>query len=75
MLVIGQVVDSALLAANASPLTYAETGDLDGSEELYPEELLRLGQQALRSEPPAVCPAESSKRIALRLQTYRERFG
>jgi flavin reductase (DIM6/NTAB) family NADH-FMN oxidoreductase RutF len=36
-LVIGQVVGGRLLAPQAAPMTYAETGNLDGSVELYPE--------------------------------------
>jgi flavin reductase (DIM6/NTAB) family NADH-FMN oxidoreductase RutF len=36
-LVIGQVVSGRLLAPQAAPMTYAETGNLDGSAELYPE--------------------------------------
>jgi flavin reductase (DIM6/NTAB) family NADH-FMN oxidoreductase RutF len=35
-LALGQVVDGAILAPDAVALTYAETGDLDGSSELYP---------------------------------------
>jgi flavin reductase (DIM6/NTAB) family NADH-FMN oxidoreductase RutF len=38
-LVIGRVVDGTVLKADAEPMIYAETGDLDGSEELYPEEM------------------------------------
>jgi flavin reductase (DIM6/NTAB) family NADH-FMN oxidoreductase RutF len=36
---IGQVVAGELLMPNVAPLTYADTGDLDGSRELYPESL------------------------------------
>ena len=36
VLAIGQVLDGALLAPDAIPMSYAETGDLDGSSELYP---------------------------------------
>ena len=35
-LVIGQVVGGRILAPEAVPMTYAETGNLDGSAELYP---------------------------------------
>lgn len=35
-LVIGQVVDGAIFDPNADPMTYAETGDMDGSSALYP---------------------------------------
>jgi flavin reductase (DIM6/NTAB) family NADH-FMN oxidoreductase RutF len=35
-LVLGQVVGGRLLAPEALPMTYAETGDLDGSAALYP---------------------------------------
>jgi hypothetical protein len=35
-IVIGQVVAGELLAARVEPLGYRETGDLDGSAELYP---------------------------------------
>jgi flavin reductase (DIM6/NTAB) family NADH-FMN oxidoreductase RutF len=37
VLAIGQVLDGALLSQNAIPMRYAETGDLDGSHELYPD--------------------------------------
>jgi flavin reductase (DIM6/NTAB) family NADH-FMN oxidoreductase RutF len=36
-LALGRVVDGAVLRAEAAPMLYAETGELDGSEELYPE--------------------------------------
>jgi flavin reductase (DIM6/NTAB) family NADH-FMN oxidoreductase RutF len=36
-IVLGQVVGGRVLAADASPMLYAETGNLDGSAELYPE--------------------------------------
>lgn len=36
-LVLGQVVGGRVLAPEAVPMTYAETGNLDGSAELYPE--------------------------------------
>jgi flavin reductase (DIM6/NTAB) family NADH-FMN oxidoreductase RutF len=36
VLVLGQVVGGRLLSPEAAPMTYAETGDLDGSSELYP---------------------------------------
>jgi flavin reductase (DIM6/NTAB) family NADH-FMN oxidoreductase RutF len=35
-LVLGQVVGGRLLAPDALPMTYAETGNLDGSAGLYP---------------------------------------
>lgn len=35
-LVLGRVVDGAILDAGAEPMTYAETGDMDGSSALYP---------------------------------------
>ena len=35
-LVLGQVVGGRLLAPDAVPMTYAETGNLDGSAGLYP---------------------------------------
>jgi flavin reductase (DIM6/NTAB) family NADH-FMN oxidoreductase RutF len=35
-LVLGQVLDGAILTPDATPLTYAETGDMDGSSALYP---------------------------------------
>jgi flavin reductase (DIM6/NTAB) family NADH-FMN oxidoreductase RutF len=35
-LVLGQVIGGRLLAPQATPMTYAETGNLDGSAELYP---------------------------------------
>jgi flavin reductase (DIM6/NTAB) family NADH-FMN oxidoreductase RutF len=36
VLVLAQVVGGQVLAPEAAPMTYAETGDLDGSAELYP---------------------------------------
>jgi flavin reductase (DIM6/NTAB) family NADH-FMN oxidoreductase RutF len=38
-LVIGRVVDGAVLRPEATPMLYLETGDLDGSEALYPDEM------------------------------------
>jgi flavin reductase (DIM6/NTAB) family NADH-FMN oxidoreductase RutF len=35
-LVLGQVVGGRVLAPEASPMSYAETGNLDGSAGLYP---------------------------------------
>jgi flavin reductase (DIM6/NTAB) family NADH-FMN oxidoreductase RutF len=37
-LVIGRVADGRILDRNATPLSYAETGDMDGSAALYPIE-------------------------------------
>lgn len=38
-LVLGQVVDGKILDRDAVPLTYADTGDMDGSSALYPRKL------------------------------------
>ena len=38
-LVIGRVIDGRVLAPDAVPMTYAETGDMDGSSALYPAQL------------------------------------
>jgi flavin reductase (DIM6/NTAB) family NADH-FMN oxidoreductase RutF len=38
-LVLGRVVDGKVLDSAAAPLTYAETGDMDGSAALYPKSL------------------------------------
>jgi flavin reductase (DIM6/NTAB) family NADH-FMN oxidoreductase RutF len=38
-LVLGRVVHGRILDPKAVPMTYAETGDMDGSSELYPSEL------------------------------------
>jgi flavin reductase (DIM6/NTAB) family NADH-FMN oxidoreductase RutF len=38
-LVLGRVVDGTILDPGAAPLTYADTGDMDGSRELYPRQL------------------------------------
>jgi flavin reductase (DIM6/NTAB) family NADH-FMN oxidoreductase RutF len=38
-LVLGRVVDGTILDPAAAPLTYADTGDMDGSSPLYPREL------------------------------------
>lgn len=35
-LVLGRVADGRILDKSAAPLTYAETGDMDGSAALYP---------------------------------------
>jgi flavin reductase (DIM6/NTAB) family NADH-FMN oxidoreductase RutF len=35
-IVVAEVVGGRVLASGAAPMTYAETGDLDGSAELYP---------------------------------------
>jgi flavin reductase (DIM6/NTAB) family NADH-FMN oxidoreductase RutF len=35
-LVLGRVIDGRILAPAAAPMTYAETGEMDGSRELYP---------------------------------------
>lgn len=35
-IVLGRVVDGAILNPQAEPMTYAETGDMDGSSALYP---------------------------------------
>ena len=37
-LVLGRVADGRILDPKASPLTYADTGDMDGSSALYPEQ-------------------------------------
>jgi flavin reductase (DIM6/NTAB) family NADH-FMN oxidoreductase RutF len=37
-LVLGRVADGQILDAKGAPLTYADTGDMDGSSALYPEE-------------------------------------
>jgi flavin reductase (DIM6/NTAB) family NADH-FMN oxidoreductase RutF len=38
-LVLGRVIDGQVLDPAAAPLTYAETGNMDGSGELYPQHL------------------------------------
>jgi flavin reductase (DIM6/NTAB) family NADH-FMN oxidoreductase RutF len=38
-LVLGRVVDGKILDLGAAPLTYADTGDMDGSADLYPTRL------------------------------------
>jgi hypothetical protein len=35
-LALGRVIGGAVINDTAEPMTYAETGDLDGSSELYP---------------------------------------
>jgi flavin reductase (DIM6/NTAB) family NADH-FMN oxidoreductase RutF len=35
-LVLGRVIDGDVLSPGSAPLTYADTGDMDGSAELYP---------------------------------------
>ena len=35
-LVVGHVIDGRVLDANGTPMSYAETGDMDGSSALYP---------------------------------------
>jgi flavin reductase (DIM6/NTAB) family NADH-FMN oxidoreductase RutF len=36
-LVLGRVIDGRILAPDAEPLAYGETGNMDGSSALYPE--------------------------------------
>ncbi len=36
VLVVGRVIDGAIFRSEAAPMTYASTGDLDGSGALYP---------------------------------------
>lgn len=36
-LVVARIVGGGLLRTDAEPLRYADTGDMDGSEELYPD--------------------------------------
>ena len=38
MLVIGRVVDGAVLDAGALPMSYGDTGDMDGSDRLFPDD-------------------------------------
>jgi flavin reductase (DIM6/NTAB) family NADH-FMN oxidoreductase RutF len=38
-LVLGRVIGGKVLDRNAPPLTYADTGDMDGSNALYPRKL------------------------------------
>lgn len=38
-LVVGRVTDGRILVPGAQPLSYADTGDMDGSSALYPREL------------------------------------
>ena len=38
-LVLGRVTDGKVLDRNAAPLTYADTGEMDGSSALYPNKL------------------------------------
>lgn len=40
-LVLGRVVGGAILDTGATPMTYAETGDMDGSSTLYPAHFSR----------------------------------
>ena len=35
-LVVGRVIDGRLLARDAEPMAYADTGEMDGSSALYP---------------------------------------
>ncbi|MFL5516617.1 MAG: flavin reductase family protein [Gemmatimonadales bacterium] len=35
-LVLGTVIDGGILAPGSAPMTYAETGEMDGSRELFP---------------------------------------
>jgi flavin reductase (DIM6/NTAB) family NADH-FMN oxidoreductase RutF len=35
-IVVGRVIDGRILAPNATPMSYAETGGMDGSNALYP---------------------------------------
>ncbi|MGH7628060.1 MAG: flavin reductase family protein [Gemmatimonadales bacterium] len=44
-IVVGRVVDGGLLRPDATPMLYVETGDLDGSEELYPNVMSRGAEE------------------------------
>jgi flavin reductase (DIM6/NTAB) family NADH-FMN oxidoreductase RutF len=44
-LVVGAVVDGAVLRPEAEPMRYVETGDLDGSEALYPSRMSRGAEE------------------------------
>ncbi len=44
-IVVGRVVDGGLLRPAAAPMLYVETGDLDGSEELYPDVMSRGAEE------------------------------
>lgn len=46
VIAVGRVVDGRVLDPDAPPLTYAETGDLDGSSALYPSALRSAGDGA-----------------------------
>ena len=35
-LVVGRVIDGGILAHGVNPMTYGDTGDMDGSSDLYP---------------------------------------
>jgi flavin reductase (DIM6/NTAB) family NADH-FMN oxidoreductase RutF len=37
VLVLGKVIDGKLLDSNAEPMTYRETGAMDGASELFPD--------------------------------------
>jgi flavin reductase (DIM6/NTAB) family NADH-FMN oxidoreductase RutF len=47
-LVVGQVVDGAVLDPDGQPLLYAATGNLDGSADLYPADFRGLEQVRCR---------------------------
>ncbi|MBA2493022.1 MAG: flavin reductase [Gammaproteobacteria bacterium] len=36
VLITGEVIDGTILKPRATPMTYAQTGDLDGASDLYP---------------------------------------
>jgi len=51
-LVLGRVVDGAVLARDGQPLLYRDTHNLDGARELYPTELESAQpEQATRADP------------------------
>jgi hypothetical protein len=35
--VLGRVIDGSLLKPDAEPLTYRETGDMDGASAIFPD--------------------------------------
>jgi len=51
-LVLGKVVDGAVLARDEQPLLYRDTRNIDGARDLYPSELMTEAQRRKSPEAP-----------------------
>jgi flavin reductase (DIM6/NTAB) family NADH-FMN oxidoreductase RutF len=61
-LVVGKVVDGAVLAREEQPLLYRDTCNLDGARDLYPPMLSRLAADSKPLRPESTLPPSPSSR-------------